>query len=64
MDIKNKQKSIIIDGNLHNKLKLYCMGKGLKIGSVVSDLIALYVHSPKQCNILIDELDKTKPNKI
>jgi len=59
-DDKNKQKSIIIDGKLHGKLKLYCMGRGLKIGSVVSDLIALYLYNPKQCNELTEELDKSK----
>ena len=57
---KNKQKSIIIDGELHNKLKLYCLGKGLKIGSVVTDLISLYIVDPKKCNELIEELDKLK----
>jgi hypothetical protein len=59
-DDKGKQKSIIIDGKLHSKLKLYCLGKGLKIGSVVTDLIAVYINNPKHCNELIDGLDKTK----
>jgi hypothetical protein len=57
---KNKQKSIIINGELHNKLKFYCLGKGLKIGSVVTDLISLYVANPRRCNELIEELDKSK----
>lgn len=55
-----KQKSIIIDGELHSRLKMYCLGKGLKIGSVVTELISLYIANPKKCNELIEELDKSK----
>jgi hypothetical protein len=50
-----KPKSIIIDGNLHSKLKVYCKNKSLKIGGMIEDLIQLYLDSPKEIQKLIDE---------
>lgn len=59
---KTKPKSIIIDGGLHNKFKLFCMGKSMKIGGVVEDLIRLYLNNPKPIQKMVDELydDKLK----
>jgi hypothetical protein len=34
-----KPKSIIIDGELHHKFKVFCKGKNLKIGGVADNLI-------------------------
>ena len=51
-----KSKSIIIDGDLHGKLKKLCKGKNLKIGAVVQDLIVLYVTNPPSIQKLIDEV--------
>lgn len=52
---KTKPKSIIIDGNLHNRFKMLCKGKSLKIGGVIEDLIRLYLNSPKKIQTLIEE---------
>ncbi len=52
----NKSKSIIVDGELHNQLKKFCRGKGLKIGSLIEDLISLYLNDPKIIQKNIDEL--------
>jgi hypothetical protein len=41
-----KPKSVIIDGNLHNRFKLLCKGKSMKIGGVIEDLIKVYLHDP------------------
>lgn len=54
--IKTKPKSIIIDGNLHNRFKLFCKGKSMKIGGVVEGLIGLYLKNPKPIQKLVDEL--------
>lgn len=50
-----KSKSIIIDGSIHNKLKLHCKSRGLKIGAVIEDLINLYLSDVKTVQKLIDE---------
>lgn len=50
-----KPKSIIIDGDLHNKFKLLCKGKSLKIGGVIEDLIRLYLSDPRNIQKKIDE---------
>jgi len=55
-------KSIIIDGKLHNKFKLFCKGKSLKIGGIIEDLIQLYLDSPKVIQKMIDELKEQKIN--
>jgi hypothetical protein len=50
-----KPKSIIIEGNLHNKFKLLCKGKSMKIGAVIEDLIRLYLDNPKNIQKMIDD---------
>jgi len=50
-----KPKSIIIDGDLHNRFKLLCKGKSMKIGGVIEDLIRLYLNDPKKIQNLIEE---------
>lgn len=49
-------KSIIIDGNLHKKFKIFCKGKSIKIGGIIEDLIKLYLNDSKSIQKLIDEL--------
>ena len=51
-----KSKSVIIDGNLHNKFKVMCKGRSLKIGGVIEDLIRLYLNDPKKIQGLVEEL--------
>jgi len=53
--VKTKSKSVIIDGDVHSRFKLFCKGKSLKIGGVIEDLIVLYLDNPKQVQKLIDE---------
>ncbi len=50
-----KPKSIIIDGDLHNRFKTLCKNKSLKIGGVIEDLIKLYLDNPKKLQIMIEE---------
>lgn len=50
-----KPKSIIIDGDVHNKLKMLCKSRGLKIGAVIEDLIKLYLSDVKTIQKLIDD---------
>jgi len=52
---KTKSKSVIIDGDIHNKFKGYCKEKNLKIGRVIEDLILVYLNDPKVSQKLIDE---------
>ncbi len=52
---KTKPKTVIIDGDLHNRFKILCKGKSLKIGGVIEDLIALYMNDPKKIQGLIEE---------
>lgn len=52
---ETKPKSVIIEGGLHQRFKTLCKGKSLKIGGVIEDLITLYLHNPKQIQILIEE---------
>jgi hypothetical protein len=54
-DDKINYKSVIIDGNLHNKFKILCKGKSLKIGGLIEDLIQLYLQDPKKIQALIEE---------
>ncbi len=51
-------KSVIINSDLHNKLKIFCRGKNLKIGAVVEDLIQLYLDKSRNIQNLIDENKK------
>ena len=53
--IENKPKSIIIDGKLHNRFKILCKGKSMKIGGVIEDLIRLYLNDPKGIQKMNDE---------
>jgi hypothetical protein len=53
---ETKPKSIIIDGDLHNRFKVLCKGKNMKIGGVIEDLIRLYLLNPKKIQSLIEEL--------
>lgn len=57
---ENKPKSIIIDGDLHNRFKSLCKGKSLKIGGVIEDLINLYLDDPKSIQRRIDEIKDKK----
>ena len=50
-----KPKSIIINGELHNRFKLLCKGKNMKIGGVIEDLIQLYLNNPRELQKMIDE---------
>jgi hypothetical protein len=52
---ETKPKSIIIDGDLHNRFKMLCKGKSMKIGGVIEDLISLYLNNPKELQKMIDE---------
>jgi len=55
-----KPKSVIIDGNLHNRFKTLCKGKSMKIGGVIEDLIKLYLNDPKSLQKMIDEMKEEK----
>jgi len=52
---ETKPKSVIIEGNLHSRFKLYCKGKSLKIGGVIENLIELYLRDPKKIQSMIEE---------
>ena len=52
---KTKPKSVIIEGKLHNRFKILCKGKSLKIGGVIEELIKLYLDNPKKIQELIEE---------
>lgn len=52
---ETKSKSIIIDGNLHNKFKMLCKGKSMKIGGVIEDLIRIYLAEPKVIQKIIED---------
>jgi hypothetical protein len=54
-DEKELSKSIIIEGEVHSRFKVFCRGKNLKIGKVVEDLIKLFMKSPKEVQKLIDD---------
>jgi hypothetical protein len=56
VDEETKPKSVIIDGELHNRFKSLCKGKSMKIGGVIEDLIKLYINDPKSLQKMIDEL--------
>jgi hypothetical protein len=50
-----KSKSVIIDGDIHNKFKMFCKGKSLQIGGVIEHLIKIYLNDPKSIQRMIDE---------
>lgn len=56
----SKPKSIIINGDLHNRFKSLCKGKSLKIGGVIEDLIQLYLTNPRDLQKMIDELKEER----
>jgi len=55
-----KPKSIIIDGSLHKRLKSRCRSRGLKIGSIVEDLIYTYL---KDTDTLQKIIEKNREEK-
>ena len=57
---ETKPKSIIIDGDLHNRFKMLCRGKSLKIGGVIENLIQLYLNNPKDIQKMIDDHKESK----
>jgi len=57
---ENKSKSIIIDGNLHQRLKVFCRGRNMKIGGVVEELVTLYLYNPKQIHEMIENFNDKK----
>ena len=59
-----KPKSVIINGNTHNRFKLLCKGKSMKIGAVIEDLIKLYLSDQKVVQGMIDELKEKYPNYV
>jgi hypothetical protein len=61
---ETKPKSIIIEGDLHNRFKLLCKGKSMKIGAVIEDLIQLYLNNPKEVQKMIDEFKEKHPNYV
>jgi hypothetical protein len=56
-----KPKSIIVDGELHNKFKRFCKGKNMKLGAVVEDLVRLYLTKSKDVQKMVDDI-KEKEN--
>ena len=62
--INVKPKSIIIDGNLHNRFKALCKGKSLKIGGVIEDLIRVYLNNPKEVQEMINEYKEKHEPKV
>lgn len=59
-----KPKSIIIDGDLHNRFKMLCKGKSLKIGGVIEDLITLYLSRPKEVQEMIERIKENEGSLI
>jgi hypothetical protein len=55
-----KNKSIIISGDLHERFKIFCRGKSMKIGGVVEDLIELFLEKPREIQNKIDEIKNKK----
>ena len=62
-----KPKSIIIDGDLHNRFKTLCKGKNLKIGGVIEDLIKAYLYDTNGMQQVINavkgEIDEVAQKK-
>lgn len=53
-----KQKSIIIDGDMHGKFKNLCKARNMKIGAVTEDLILLYINKRVDVEKMIDSIKK------
>ena len=64
LEDNNKSKSVIIDGKIHNRFKVFCKGKSLKIGGVIEDLILIYLHEPKILQKMIDEIKEKQPASV
>lgn len=62
--INVKPKSIIIDGSLHNRFKVLCKGKSMKIGGVIEDLIRVYLNNPKEVQEMINEYKEKHEPKV
>ena len=60
---ETKPKSIIIDGKLHNRFKMLCKGKSMKIGGVIEDLIRVYLKNPKDVQKIIDTMKEEESSK-
>lgn len=54
--MNKKNKSIIIDGDLHQKFKMFCKGRSIKIGGIVEGLIKLFLTKPKEIQKEIDDI--------
>ena len=59
-----KPKSVIVDGNLHNRFKIMCKGKSMKIGAVIEDLMKLYLNNPRIAQKMIDEIKEKQLNHV
>jgi hypothetical protein len=57
---KAKQKSIILDAEIHTKFKKFCMGKSLKLGGVIENLMELFIKDYKNVQKQIDNLKDEK----
>ena len=59
---ETKPKSIIVDGDLHNRFKILCRGKSMKIGGVVENLMKVYLINPTGIQKMIDEIRENELN--
>lgn len=55
-----KPKSVIINNDIHAQLKVLCAGKSLKMGSVIENLIRLYLKEYKSIQLQIDNLKESE----
>ena len=55
---KTKSKSVIIDGDVHSRFKLFCKGRSLKIGAVLEDLINIYINDHKLLRKMIEDYNE------
>lgn len=54
-EIEKKSKSVIIDGEVHDRLKKYCKGRSLKIGGVIEELAEFLLINPKEVRKIIED---------
>ena len=64
MDNEKKNKSIIVDGDLHYKFKMICKSRNLKIGAVIEDLIRLYLSNPRKIEEIIDKIKNKEEHNL
>lgn len=57
---EKNSKSVIIDADVHSKLKELCVGKNLKMGGVIENLIRLYLKDYKNVQRQIDNLSESQ----